>query len=296
MATLIDIQRRIVGVRNTSKITQAMKMVSAAKLRRAQDAIIAARPYVDKMEHVLAHLISSAGEDYSNPVIEKRKDVNSIAMIVIGTDRGLCGSFNANLFRTVGNYIDKDLKKQYPKAILSVIPVGRRSVSFFKKTKYNILNEFPGIFAELKFSVATDIISVLKHGFVNHDYDRVYVYYNAFVNVIKQEPKLLPILPIDPQVSDAAAESSANINYIYEPGQKEILDVLLPKLIDIQLWRSLLESNAAEQAARMIAMDNATNNARDLIKALELKYNKERQAAITKEMLEIVSGAESLRA
>lgn len=295
MATLRDIRSRIVGVRNTSKITQAMKMVAASKLKRAQNAIWSARPYVEKMEYVLSNLIASAGEDYSNPVIEQRKEVNSIAMIVIGTDRGLCGSFNANLFRSVISYLDNDLKDEYPDAELSVIPVGRRTISFFKKKEYNILNKFPDIFSDLKFSVATDIISVLKDGFINHDYDRVYVYYNEFKNVIKQVPNLLPILPIEPQVNEGNAETGANINYIYEPGQKEILDVLLPKLIDIQLWRSLLESNAAEQAARMIAMDNATTNARDLIKALELKYNKERQAAITKEMLEIISGAEALR-
>ncbi len=294
MATLRDIKRRITAVKNTRKITSAMKMVSAAKLRRAQTATEQARPYVGKLENMLGNLISAAGSDYYHPLQRKAEEVKSIAMIVIASDRGLCGSFNNNLFRVTMDYIRGNLKKQYPNAKVSVIPVGQRTCYFFRKRELPVIKEFAGVFNNLNFSVAKDIIECVHDPFINGEIDKVQIYFNEFLNVISQKPKLTSLLPVDPETA-AEDESHSSTDYIFEPDRKGILDTLMPKYVDIEVWRALLESHAAEHAARMMAMDAATNNASDLISHLELVYNKARQAAITKEMLEIVGGAEALR-
>ncbi|MBI5324656.1 MAG: ATP synthase F1 subunit gamma [Ignavibacteriae bacterium] len=295
MATLRDIRRRITAVSNTAKITQAMRMVSAAKMRRAQEAIWSARPYVQKLSDVLTNLVDSVGEDYTNPLIQKHKTVNSVAVVVIGSDRGLCGSFNTNLFRMAVNFIRNELPVEYPGAELSVIAVGKRACSVMKKQNFNVIKEYPGIFQKLEFSTAKEIVELVSTGFINNQFDKVFVFFNEFKNLISQVPRNITLLPIEQTKKDEKEEEKYKLDYIFEPQQKEILDELLPKHLDIQLWRTLLESNAAEQASRMMAMENATNNARDLIKYLELVFNKARQAAITKEMLEIVSGAEALK-
>jgi F-type H+-transporting ATPase subunit gamma len=291
MATLRDIKRRITGVSNTAKITQAMRMVSAAKLRRAQESIVSARPYVRKLEEILLNLVEAAGEEYNNPLIQKRQAVRNIAVVVITSDRGLCGSFNTNLLRFVNRFIIEDLPQQYPGANITVIPVGRKGCGFYSKSPVPTIKEYPGVFADLKFDIAKDIIGILTKGFINQEIDKVLVFFNEFKNLISQVPSFVSLLPIEPATRPVDTQEKHKVNYIYEPGQTLILDELLPRHLDIQLWRTLLESNAAEQAARMMAMENATNNARDLISSLELLYNKERQAAITKEMLEIVGGA-----
>ncbi|TAL70837.1 MAG: ATP synthase F1 subunit gamma [Bacteroidetes bacterium] len=295
MPTLRDIRRRITAVSNTAKITQAMRMVSAAKMRRAQEAIWSARPYVQKLSDVLSNLVASVGEEYSNPLIQKHKSVNSIAVVVVTSDRGLCGSFNTNLFRIANNFIHNEIPKEYPDADISVIAVGKRACSFFKRQNVNVIREYPGIFQKLDFSTAKEIVGMVSDGFINNKFDKVIVFFNEFKNLISQVPTNITLLPIEQPRKDEKAEEKYKLDYIFEPQQKEILDELLPKHLDIQMWRALLESNAAEQAARMMAMENATNNAHDLIKYLELVFNKARQAAITKEMLEIVSGAEALK-
>lgn len=296
MATLRDIKRRINAVANTSKITQAMRMVSAAKLRRAQEAIWSARPYVQKLNQILINLIENVGEDYSHPLIQKRKSINNIALIAVATDRGLCGSFNTNLFRYVTNYVKNDLHNDYPNANLHFVSVGKRSCNFFRKEYKNILKEFPNVFQSLQFTTAKDIVNTVADKFMDGKIDMVIVFYNEFKNLISQVPRHQVVLPIDPRISTKEkTQDKYQLDYIFEPDKKLILDELLPKNLDIQIWRALLESNAAEQAARMVAMENATNNAYDLIKHLELVYNKERQASITKEMLEIVSGANALK-
>lgn len=295
MATLRDIRQRIVSVKNTAKITSAMKMVSAAKMKRAQTSIESARPYFSKLEAMVSNLVEQAGDEYSHVLANARNEVRNIAIIVISSDRGLCGSFNTNLFKSLTMEIEDSLKHEFPDAAYHFIPVGKKATAFYKKSKVNCINEFPGIFAELDFQNARDIVESVSKLFLEGEIDRVFVYYNEFVNIIKQLPKLHSLLPIMPEKSNNQAENIANTDYIYEPTKTGILDVLLPKLVDIIVWRSLLESNAAEQAARMMAMEKATTNAKDLIRSLELQYNKARQAAITTEMLEIVSGAEALR-
>lgn len=308
MATLRDIRNRINAVSSTSKITQAMRMVSAAKLRKAQDAIQSARPYFQKMNAILANLVEAVGEEYSHPLIRKSSNVKNIVAIVISSDRGLCGSFNNNLYKFASAYFKDTLKVQYPDVNIKVIPVGKKTCAFFAKSEYEVIKPFPGIFNNLNFSTVKEIINLVDSGFANGDIDRVMVINNEFKNLLTQVPAARVLLPIEPthieadltlskkktQATEKPMEKT-NIDYIFEPNQKEILDVLLPQNLDIQLWRSLLESNAAEQAARMMAMENATNNAIDLIRHLQLVFNKARQAAITKEMLEIVSGAEALK-
>ena len=299
MATLRSIQRRIGAVQNTAKITSAMRMISAAQLKRAQNNIESARPYVLKLAEVLGNLVETVGENYNHPLIEKRKEVNAVAIITIASDRGLCGSFNNNLFRQTQNYVDNELLKENPKMNIYYSVVGKRTVQFFKRQSVNLIGEYSGIFSNLDFSIAKEIVNIAKTAFFEGKVDRVMVSFNEFKNVIVQKPKMIQLLPIESTVDEKTKKLSEkekfNLDYIFEPDQKEILDELLPKHIEIQLWRTLLESFAAEQAARMMAMENATNNAYDLIKHLELVYNKARQAAITKEMLEIVSGAEALK-
>lgn len=296
MANLREIRSRIKGVANTAKITSAMKMVSAAKLKRAQNQIESARPYVQKMKDVLSNLVDNVTDEYSNPLSIKRDNVNNIAIIVVTSDRGLCGSFNANLLKESWNFINNELLSKHPDANIEVIPCGKKAVSFYKKNTDGISvgKPFADIFGKLKFDTAKDIVNEVKSRYENTDLDRVYVFVNEFVSVIKQEPARHQLLPISTELDPELDDAHISTEYIYEPDQASILDNLLPKLLDISMWRFLLESNAAEQASRMMAMDNATKNARELKDALNLKYNKARQAAITTEMLEIVGGANAL--
>jgi F-type H+-transporting ATPase subunit gamma len=292
MATLRDIRQRIQGVKSTAKITSAMKMVATAKLKRAQTSIESARPYFRKIDYILSNLVSSLSDDYTHPLLRKAEEVKQIAIVVITSDRGLCGSFNTNLLKEAIRH-SEELQKQYPDAVINFIPVGRKGVSFLKKRKYNLVAEFQNIFAELNFEHAREIVNTFTGKFISGEYDKVVIVTNEFINVLKQSPSVRNVLPIENISGDDKA--SASVDYIFEPSKEAIIDDLLPKLVDIKVWSSLLESNAAEQAARRIAMDNATRNAKDLISFLELQYNKARQADITKEMLEIIGGADALK-
>jgi len=290
MATLRETRDRITSVKNTSKITQAMSMVATAKLRRAQDAITAARPFANQVQKILSNL-SSADADYVHPFFEQRKVVSNVAIIAISSDRGLCGAFNTNMLRVVSTRI-AELKAQYPQAKIHLIPVGKRSVASARKGKDPIAREFSDVFGKLDYSTAIDIADLSTDYFLSGQFDQVEIIGNQFVNVMRQEVRTTRLLPIIP--SQENASKSASADYIYEPSQSEILSTLLPMYIKLQVWTSLLDSNAAENAARRMAMENATTNARELITALQLVYNRERQAAITTEMLEIVGGAEAL--
>ena len=295
MANLRELKRRITGVKNTAKITQAMKMVSAAKLKRAQKSIESARPYVLKLQEILGNVISGIGEDYNHPLLTDR-EVKNIELIVIGSDKGLCGSFNAQIYKNVISFINEELPSKYPNANISITSVGNKTVSKFGKTKYEISNNFKDVFGTLEFTVVQNIMKNLEQKFKDGTVDRVFIVYNEFINVIRQEVRLEQLLPINPNTNleNKNNDTKNSASYIFEPNQKEIMNELLPKLVNISLWRALLESNAAENASRMMAMDNATTNANELVSELNLKYNKERQAAITTEMLEIVGGAEAL--
>ena len=293
MAQYRKIKSRITGVQNTAKITQAMKMVAAAKLRRAQDSIIAARPYAQKLAEILSHLAGSIDSSIS-PFFESRP-TNRICLIVVAADRGLCGPFNSNVIRAAEYRAKRFYGEQYRAGNVEIVAVGKRSVDYFTKQGYNVVARYPGIFAELDFATAQSIVRQVVDKFLDGDYDRVELVYNEFRSVIRQEVAVKQFLPVEPIESHTdVTESGFNIEYIFEPSSVELLNALLPKHLNTQLWSALLESNAAENGARMTAMDNATRNAKDLARDLKLEYNKARQAAITTEILEIVSGANAL--
>lgn len=297
MATLRDIKHRIGSIKSTQKITKAMKMVAAAKLRRAQDSIIAARPYARKMKELLESLASST-ENNTNPFFGQR-DVQNVALVIVTSDRGLCGAFNSNIIKTTVNHISSNYSETNQNSRLHLITVGKKGYDFFVRRNYKIDSKHINIFNNLNFQHARGIMNELGSGFLTGKYDKVEIIYNEFKSIIQQRINIEQLLSIPPELLKKldAKNIRATIltDYIYEPSSKEIIDALVPKHLNFQMWRILLESNAAEQGARMTAMDNATTNARDLINSLQLSYNKARQASITKELLEIVSGAEALK-
>lgn len=291
MATLRDIKQRIKGVKSTQQITKAMKMVAAAKLRRATEAIINARPYAKRIQILLSHLAGT--EDLTTNPLFVSREVKNVAVVVVTADRGLCGAFNTNIIKEATRYIQEELKSQ--NISHSLYCIGKKGSDYFSKRDYNVVQKYPGIFSSLDYSVAQRLSDQLIAGFLSEKFDKVILIFNEFKSIIQQRIIVEQFLPIPVSV-DSASESYAEANYIYEPDQKSIFEYLIPKHLKAQMWRVLLESNAAEFAARMTAMDNATTNAKELIRTLNLKYNKERQAAITKEILEIVSGANALKA
>ncbi|ROL58174.1 ATP synthase F1 subunit gamma [Bacteroidetes/Chlorobi group bacterium Naka2016] len=309
MATLRDIKRRMAAVASTAKITQAMRMVSSAKLKRAQDAILNARPYSMLLKTNLEKLIDSVGDDYFHPLLEKREKIENICLVVITSDRGLCGSFNSNLIRFVSRYIETELIKNYPNAKLSMIRIGKRGISGIKLQNINYLKNISGISGRIDYNVIDELAKILIDGYIEEKFDKVIFFFNEFKNILIQVPKSFNFLPFEKQSTVESyfkgkakefetkheAKKEKNLLYIFEPDPKSILDNLIPLYVKNQILRILLESNAAEHAARRMAMENATNNAKDLMRHLELVYNKERQASITKEMLEIVSGANALK-
>jgi len=294
MATLREIRRRIAGTRKTQQITKAMKMVAAVRFHRAQGNILSARPYARKMNELLRHLVTKV-EVRLHPLLVQR-EVQRAALVVVTADRGLCGAFNANLLRTAVAHIDKHYHQMDKEGRLKLICVGRKGLDFFNKRHYNILSNHTHIFNVLDISHAVKIVEEMTEGYVKGEFDRVEVVYNEFKSVIQQRIVVEQFLPIPPEeVHPTERGFVPLIDYIYEPSSKEIVDALVPKHLNFQMWRILLESNAAEQGARMTAMDNATENAKELIETLWLSFNNARQAAITKEILEVVSGSEALK-
>ncbi len=290
MATLRDIKQRIKGVLNTQQITKAMKMVAAAKLRRAQEGVINARPYARKINQTLSHLLSS-DSTISNPFLIEH-EVKRVCVVVVTADRGLCGAFNANILKESTHYIQEQLLPQNLTPI--IYNVGKKGFDFYKNSDYKKSGDNVGLFSSLRYDSALNIYNDLIEGYLSGEYDRIVIIYNEFKSIIQQKVVIEQFLPI-PLTIEKENEASKS-NYIYEPNQLSIFEYLLPKHLKAQIWRVLLESNASEFGARMTAMDNATTNATELIRTLRLKFNRERQAAITKEILEIVTGANALRA
>jgi len=291
MATLRDIKRRITSVANTAKITSAMKMVSAAKLKRSQRLLNEASPYHDKIKEMLSNILPSV-EGYSNILIEPREEIKTVAFIIIADDKGLCGSFNSNTFKEVALYL-KGFDEKYPNANFRIIPLGNKSVDFYKKSMPDKIDfSFNSLYSSFDHSAIKPIIDFALENYANGKYDEVIIFYNGFVNIVKQAFTVVRLLPLDVKIEDKVDVIS---NYIYEPTKEKILDTLIPLYINAIFRKVFLSSNTAAHAARMLAMDNATNNARELIKFLNLQYNKARQASITTEMLEIVSGANALK-
>ena len=285
MPALIDIRRRIRSVKSTQQITKAMKMVSAAKLRRAQEAMFAARPYARKMMEVLNSLASRAHPD-AHALLQERP-ANRLLLVVVTADKGLCGGFNANIIRAASRFL-KDERREGQDLALDL--VGRRGRDFFKRRNWRIRTERVGVFQALRFTSAQQIARELIGCYTSGEADQVYLLYNEFKSVIQQRVVVERLLPIERRELHPAEPA---LDYIYEPQPGAIFDELLPKHVETQVWRALLESAAAEHGARMAAMDAATNNAAEMIERLTLYMNKVRQAAITKEIIEVVSGAAS---
>lgn len=291
MANLRDIRNRISSIQNTQQITRAMKMVAAAKLRKAQQRMDQTRPYAQKMRSVVERLVSGAGAE--NEILRMPESTEAVLLIVVGSDRGLCGGFNNNLFKVVEKTIESKYKTFHDNGTLDLVTVGKKAGAYFKKRRYKIVDTHPGFFDDLNYVSTAEIMSVATDKFVDETYDKVLIAYNEFKSVISQNRLLTEVLPI--QRDDLEEESSKEfIDYIFEPDADAILDEILPLHLNMQLWRAVLESNASEQGARMAAMDNATENAKELEEELRLEYNQARQSAITTEISEIVSGAAAL--
>ncbi len=286
MASLKSIKKRIISVKNTCQITKAMKMVSAAKLRRAQDNIIAARPYANKLNEVLQSLAQSL-HNGPHPLLETR-EARNLLVIVITADRGLCGGFNTNLCKAGERYL-KDNRQQYDR--IHLVTVGRKGYEYFKN-RCDIYQNYPDIIAKPDYKSIALLARDIIHGFLEGAYDRVEILYNAFRTVMSQDITFQQLLPV---AAAAHNEEDTAIEFIYEPSQKELLAEIIPKNIEVQLFRSVLESVAGEHGARMTAMDSATKNATEMIGKLTLQYNRARQAAITTELMEIISGSESIK-
>lgn len=292
MANLRDIRNRIESVKNTQQITKAMKMVAAAKLRKAQDRIIATRPYSFKMKEVVARLTKNADED--SILLRKPETTERIVFIVVGSDRGLCGAFNNNLFKEVEKRINDEFSDYRKNGNLSLICLGKKAAKHFGKRKYDVIDSYPGFFDDLVYHKTSDIMQGIINQFKAGNYDAVYLAFNEFKSVIAQNRIIENVLPIEPKSLLDDEKADDTIDYIYEPDADSILERLLPLHLNMQLWKAILESNAAEQGARMTAMDNATENAKELQNDLKLKYNRARQSAITTEISEIISGAQAL--
>ena len=278
-----------------------MKMVSAAKLKRATNAIVQLRPYANKLKDLLANLSASL-EDGASPYLQQRQPVR-VLVVVVSSNRGLAGAFNTNVIKTANNLIAEKYSEQLRKGNVSIVAIGKKSQEFFQRRKFNVIGNNNDLYLDLNFINASKITESIMQGFINGDYDRVELVYNHFRNAAVQfqvAEQLLPVPLPEAKPKEQAVKTTKDavietqVNYILEPSQEEIVEQLIPKNIKIQLYRAVLDSNASEHGARMTEMDKATENAGDLLKALKLSYNQARQAAITTELTEIVSGAAAL--
>jgi F-type H+-transporting ATPase subunit gamma len=286
MASLKSIRKRINSVKNTRQITKAMKMVAAAKLRRAQENVFAARPYAEKLADVLRRLATSGGS-VDSPLLCKEKNDRTL-LIAVTSDRGLCGGFNANICKAAEAFI-RDNSERFRE--ISLMTIGRKGHEYLR-SRATVSRNYANVFSSLNYQTAALIGQEVIEGFKSDQYDTVYLLYNSFKSILSQTVTLNQLLPVEPP--DAADEEFLP-EAIYEPSKEELLAGLFPKHVEVQIFHAMLESVAAEHGARMTAMDSATKNATEMIGKLTLQYNRARQAAITKELMEIISGAESLR-
>lgn len=290
MGNLKEIRVRITSVTSTRQITSAMKMVSAAKLRKAQDAIIQIRPYANKLSEILGNLSASLDSADDNPYAKQRSEEN-ILIVVVTSNRGLCGAFNSNVIKRAVGLANNEYATQLKNKKLSFVTIGKMGTNFIKSRKYNIVSSHNEIFDRLTFKNVSAIADTIMQAFVKGNYDKVEIVYNQFKNAATQILTTEQFLPV--KIETNAKGTLAD--YIFEPSKEYIVKDLIPKSLKIEFYKALIDSYAAEQGARMTAMHKATDNASELIKQLKLTYNKERQSAITKEILEIVSGAEALK-
>lgn len=297
MPGLKEVRIRIASVKSTQQITNAMKMVAASKLRKAQMAIVRLRPYAAKLNEIMQNLSSSMG-DSGESIYTKSRNPEKILLVVITSNRGLCGGFNSNVIKATLNILNTTYAEQLKKGNVSLITIGRKASEYFRKRGYNVVESHDDLFDRLTFDNVSPLAEQLMKAFAGKKYDRVQLVYNQFKNAAVQRlviEQYLPIVPLAPDPKAPAEKHLIKANYIFEPGQETIIQLLIPKSLRIQLYKSLLDSFASEQGARMTAMQKATENARELLRALQISYNKARQQSITKELLEIVAGAEALK-
>jgi F-type H+-transporting ATPase subunit gamma len=287
MANLKEVKERITSVVSTQQITKAMKMVSAAKLRRAQDKIVQMRPYSQKLTQILNN-VSAASDGAADIVFAEKREVRNVLIIPVTSDKGLCGAFNSNIIKAVNLAITR----QFAGKNITILPIGKKSFEAFKKLDYTMVSEYSQLFQDLTFDNVRNAAEFSMNAFIAGEFDQVVLVFNEFKNVATQEVQVEQFLPMAKE--DSAEEKTAETDYLLEPSRKYIIEELVPTSLKIQFYKAVLESNASEHGARMTAMDKATENAGELLKELRLMYNRTRQAAITNEILEIVSGANAL--
>lgn len=290
MANLRDIRDRITSVKNTQQITKAMKMVAAARLKKAQDRVVATRPYAASIASVIGKLAGDGTSD--NPYMRTSESNDRVLLIIVGSDRGLCGGFNSNLFRYIEDQIRTEFSEQHSNGTLELVCIGRKSFDHFRKRGYKVRRSHVGFFDKIQFDATASVMRTATNEFLNSEFDSVFLAYNEFKSVISQNRMMSQVLPLN--VDSLPSSEGEDVDYIFEPSTEAILESIIPLHLNTQMWKAVLESNASEQGARMAAMDNATENANEIMRQLRLKYNQARQAAITTEISEIVSGAEAL--
>jgi F-type H+-transporting ATPase subunit gamma len=289
---LKEVRNRIKSVTSTQQITKAMKMVSAAKLRRAQDAILQMRPYAQKLQEMLSNIVSSVSSDMEMPLAEERV-VERVLLIPITSDRGLCGAYNTNVIKMTRSIINEKFAAQHAKGNVTILPIGKKGYEYFLRYGYKVVDNFWNMFADLSFESVREAAIYAQQAFLNKEYDRVEIVYSQFRNAATQVFASEPYLPI-PKVG-AEGQENKNSDFIFEPSKEILLTELMPKILSTQVYKAVLDANASEHGARMTAMDKASENANELLRSLKISYNRARQAAITTELTEIVSGAAALQ-
>ena len=295
MANLKEVRSRIASVNTTSQITKAMKLVSASKLKRAQDRILQMRPYSEKLNYILGNIMDGLqGEDISLKVNTKR-DPKNILIVLITSDKGLCGGFNSNLIKTANRLVNETYSAQRKAGNVSMLFVGKKGYDAFKRSKeINLITDYNSLMHGVTFESSQVVSTKITEDFLAAKYDVVELIYAKFINAATQHWMTERFLPVEKKEVVGATKSKQKNNYIFQPDKHTLLEELAPKILNTQFFKALLDTNASEHGARMVAMDAATNNAGELIRALKIQYNRERQAAITKEILEIVGGAAAL--
>jgi F-type H+-transporting ATPase subunit gamma len=294
MPSLKNIRTQIASKKSTQKITRAMKLVAASRLRRAQDAIVAARPYANALGEAIAEVALRAGAE-SHPLLDRRSP-ERITLVLLTSDRGLAGGFNANVFRVTQRFINERKQATPPAREIVLEIVGKKGRDYYRRRRQTINRETPAPTAETASQIAREMAQIVSHEFRESRTDAVFLVYNEFKSAVQQRVVVEPLLPVSADLAGGEKAAAAGVlDFLYEPSKHKLLDALLPLYLESQIYRGLLESIASELGARMTAMDSATNNAKEMIANLTLQYNRARQAAITKELMEIVSGAEALK-
>lgn len=294
MAALNEVRDRIKSVKSTQQITKAMKLVSASKLKKATSRITLMRPYAEKLQDVLSNIMKSTDLSELSMGYNDERPINKVLVVAFSSDRGLCGGFNSNLIKTAKKVVEEKYANKVGRKNITVLPIGKKVDENFRRTDISVNSEFWDLFYNLNFEESSKIAQFLMNSFLSKEYDVIEVVYSKFKNAAVQEFSVEQFLPV--AKVQTTATSSSNADYVFEPNKIALLEELIPKILKTTFFRYCLDNNASEHGARMVAMDSATNNAGDLIKKLEIEYNKARQAAITNQIMEIVGGAAALDA